>query len=92
FDIENSPQWIARFDEDSHWPEGKRVNKIHAVLLEQDAIKVIGGEICLKTGEWYSPANNMKKRYFAEGEIMPEIKGNPWGETIWYLEVTNKAE
>ncbi|EHU2363658.1 DUF3396 domain-containing protein [Acinetobacter baumannii] len=92
FDIENSPQWIARFDEDSHWPEGKRVNKIHAVLLEQNAIKVLGGEICPKTGEWYSPANNMKKRYFAEGEIMPEIKGNPWGETIWYLEVTNKTE
>ncbi len=92
FDIDNSPQWIARFDEDSHWPEGKRVNKIHAVLLEQNAIKVLGGEICPKTGEWYSPANNMKKRYFAEGEIMPEIKDNPWGETIWYLEVTNKTE
>ncbi|ENZ1200571.1 type VI immunity family protein [Acinetobacter baumannii] len=92
FDIDNSPQWIARFDEDSHWPEGKRVNKIHAVLLEQDAIKVLGGEICPKTGEWYSPANNMKKRYFTEGEIMPEIEDNAWGETIWYLEVTNKTE
>ncbi|MFH4150896.1 hypothetical protein WAI81_19820, partial [Acinetobacter baumannii] len=40
FDIENSPQWIARFDKDSHWPEGKRVNKIHAVQLEQNTIKV----------------------------------------------------
>ncbi len=87
FDIENSPQWIARFDKDSDWPEGKRVNKIHAVQLEQNTIKVLGGEICPKTGEWYSPANNMEKRYFTEGEIMPEIKDNPWGETIWYLDI-----
>ncbi|MBJ9721112.1 DUF3396 domain-containing protein [Acinetobacter calcoaceticus] len=85
FDIENSPQWIARFDKDSDWPEGKRVNKLHAVQLEQNKIKVLAGEICPKTGEWYSPANNMEKRYFAEGEIMPEIEDNSWGETIWYL-------
>ncbi|WP_215900163.1 type VI immunity family protein, partial [Acinetobacter sp. TUM15053] len=85
FDIENSPQWIARFDKDSHWPEGKRVNKIHAVQLEQNTIKVLGGEICPKTGEWYSPANDMQKRHFNQGEIMPEIKDNSWGETIWYL-------
>ncbi|HGW3737224.1 DUF3396 domain-containing protein [Acinetobacter baumannii] len=90
FDIENSPQWIARFDADSHWPEGKRVNKIHAVLLEQNKIKVLGGEICPKTGEWYSPANNMEKRYFTEGEIMPEIEDNAWGETIWYLDIENE--
>lgn len=32
----------------------------------------------------------MEKRYFEQGEIMPEIENNSWGETIWYLEVTNK--
>ncbi|MER8077246.1 DUF3396 domain-containing protein [Acinetobacter pittii] len=90
FDIENSPQWIARFDEDSHWPEGKRVNKIHVALLEKNKIKVLGGEICPKAGEWYSPANNMEKRYFTEGEIMPEIEDNAWGETIWYLDIENE--
>ncbi|ENX42867.1 PoNe immunity protein domain-containing protein [Acinetobacter sp. NIPH 2100] len=43
------------------------------------------GENCPKTGDWYSPANNMEKRHFKQGEKMPEIKNNPWGLTIWYL-------
>lgn len=32
----------------------------------------------------------MQKRYFTKGEIMPEIKDNSWGETIWYLDVENQ--
>lgn len=90
FDIENSPKWIARFDVDSHWPEGKRVKKTQTGVLDNNTIKVLGGETCPQTGEWYSPANNMEKRYFEQGEIMPQIENNSWGETIWYLEVTNK--
>ena len=43
------------------------------------------GQICPQTGEWYSPANNMEKRHFKQGDVMPEIKDNPWGLTIWYL-------
>ncbi|WP_180171127.1 PoNe immunity protein domain-containing protein, partial [Acinetobacter sp. YH12027] len=43
------------------------------------------GQICPKTGEWYSTANNMEKRHFKQGDVMPEIKDNPWGLTIWYL-------
>ena len=43
------------------------------------------GQICPKTGEWYSPANNMEKQHFNQGDIMPEIKNNPWGLTIWYM-------
>lgn len=43
------------------------------------------GQICPKTGEWYSPANNMEKRHFNQGDVMPEIKDSPWGLTIWYL-------
>ncbi len=90
FDIENSPKWIARFDADSDWPEGKRVKKTQTGVLDNNTIKVLGGETCPQTGEWYSPANNMEKRYFEQGEIMPQIENNSWGETIWYLEVTNK--
>ena len=28
--------------------------------------------------------------YSKQGEIFPEITNSAWGETIWYLEVTNK--
>ncbi|GAM32470.1 hypothetical protein P23_2997 [Acinetobacter calcoaceticus] len=31
----------------------------------------------------------MQKRYFNQSEIMPEIKDNTWGETIWYLDLEN---
>ncbi|WP_288390823.1 hypothetical protein [uncultured Acinetobacter sp.] len=82
--------WMRRFDEESHWPEGKRVKKTQTGVSGNNTIKVLGGETCPQTGEWYSPANNMEKRYFEQGEIMPQIENNSWGETIWYLEVTNK--
>nr|WP_174506842.1 type VI immunity family protein [Acinetobacter sp. Marseille-Q1620] len=86
FDMENSPKWIARFDHDSDWPEGKRVNQVYQVQSEEILqLKATAGEICPRTGEWYSLANQMEKRHFDQGEVMPEIKNNPWGETIWYF-------
>lgn len=60
--------------------------------INVEGIKVLAGQICLKSGNWWSAANQGKSRYFKQGEILPEIKNNEWGETIWYLEVTNKAE
>ena len=49
------------------------------------SLRCEAGQICPKTGEWYSPANDMEKRHFNQGEVMPEIKDNPWGLTIWYM-------
>ena len=46
--------------------------------------------MCQRSGDWYSPANQSQSRYFEQGEIFPEIENSAWGETIWYLEVTNK--
>ena len=40
-----------------------------------------------QSGEWYSPANNMEKRHFNQGDVMPDIPNNAWGETIWYLDL-----
>ncbi|GLG82350.1 hypothetical protein [Acinetobacter calcoaceticus] len=33
--------------------------------------------------------NDMQKRHFNQDEIMPQIKDNAWGETIWYLDLEN---
>lgn len=55
-------------------------------------IKRLAGQICTESGFWWSPANQSKSRYFEQGEIFPKIENNDWGETIWYLEVTNKEE
>ena len=38
------------------------------------------------------PAKKSQSRYFEQGEIFPKIENNDWGETIWYLEITNKLQ
>ncbi|MDO7536325.1 DUF1911 domain-containing protein [Acinetobacter pittii] len=57
---------------------------------EANRLRCEAGQYCPQSGEWYSPANGMKKRHFNQGEIMPEIKDNSWGETIWYLDLENE--
>lgn len=54
---------------------------------KSNRLRCVAGEICPQSGEWYSPANNMEKRDFTQGEVMPEIPHNAWGETIWYLDL-----
>ncbi|WP_369987363.1 PoNe immunity protein domain-containing protein [Pseudomonas xanthosomatis] len=46
--------------------------------------KVYSGQKCTKAGYWFSPAMPDSRRYFNEGEVMPEFKGASWGATIWY--------
>ena len=43
------------------------------------------GQICPKTGEWLCPTHTIEKQYIQQGEVMPDIKDNPWGLTIWYI-------
>ncbi|SDB86762.1 hypothetical protein [Acinetobacter boissieri] len=49
-------------------------------------LKCYAGKVCPKTGDWYSTANKMQKRHFKQGEVMPEVPDNDWGETIWYMD------
>ena len=58
--------------------------------MNVSALKGFVGQKCTQSGNWWSPANESQSRYFKQGDIFPEIKNNTWGETIWYLEVTNK--
>ena len=54
-------------------------------LSKKEHLRCEAGQICPKKGEWYSPANDMEKQHFNQGEVMPEIANNPWGLTIWYM-------
>ena len=58
--------------------------------IQAENLKGFSGQTCQRTGNWWSPANQLQSRYFENGEVFPEIENNSWGETIWYLEVTNK--
>ena len=58
--------------------------------IQVEKLKGFAGQTCQRTGNWWSPANQLQSRYFENGEVFPEIENNSWGETIWYLEVTNR--
>ena len=76
--------WMRRFDEDSSWPEGKRVNKVSNLSLEEEKLKVKGGEPCPQTGYWQTPARPDLRQYFEEGDILPIFSELDWGEVYWY--------
>ena len=61
-----------------------------AKTIQVENLKGFGGDVCPRSGCWWTPANQSEKRYFEQGEIFPEIANSAWGKTIWYLEVTNK--
>lgn len=46
--------------------------------------KIYAGQICSRTGYWYSPAQPNSRQFFSQGETMPEFKNSSWGATIWY--------
>lgn len=52
--------------------------------------RVSANNPCPKTGYWFSSAQSESKRYFKQGEIMPEFKGSSWGSTIWYWSGENE--
>lgn len=60
-------------------------------FIQQENLRGLAGQICPQSGHWWSPANQSQSRYFRQGEIFPKVESD-WGETIWYLEVTNKQE
>lgn len=39
---------------------------------------------CPQTGFWWSPAKQHSRRYFNQGEIMPDFPDSQYGATIWY--------
>lgn len=60
--------------------------------LDVENIKALSSQSCPRSGHWWSPANKSQSRYFEQGEIFPKIENSDWGETIWYLEITNKLQ
>lgn len=59
--------------------------------IRVENMKALAGQNCPKSGHWWSPANHSQSRYFEQGDVLPKVDSD-WGETIWYLEVTNKQE
>lgn len=86
FDIENSPQWIARFDQDSDWPQGKRVSTLTNSTSDSTSLSIKAGERCPKSGYWLSVAEEDSRQYFNQGEVLPMLAQADWGEVYWYFD------
>lgn len=56
-----------------------------------ERIKVKGGEKCLKTGYWTTPAQPNTRSYFTQGEILPTLSQADWGEVYWYFDGDNSV-
>ncbi len=83
FDVVSSKQWIARFDEDSTWPELKRVE---VEVQEPERIDiVIAGSPCPHEGNWYTFAKENSRQYFKQGDIFPNFESD-WGDVYWQFD------
>ena len=83
FDAVSSKQWIARFDEDSTWPELKRVE---VEVQEPERIDiVIAGSPCPHAGYWYTFAKENSRQFFKQGDIFPDFESD-WGEVYWQFD------
>lgn len=87
---EDCPQYDHK--EDTKWVLVERIADEggSAETIQSENLKGFAGQICQWTGQWWSPANGLQSRYFEQGNVFPEVENNSWGETIWYLEVTNR--
>jgi hypothetical protein len=45
------------------------------------------GETCPKSGWWSTPAKLNSRRYFKQGDVMPNIDGSDYGNTLWQWNV-----
>lgn len=53
-----------------------------SVVVPENRLRVEGGQPCLRSGYWFTPAQPGSRRLFKEGENMPVV-GSDYGATIW---------
>lgn len=81
------------YEEPTEWVLVERIANEGGNLetIDSEVLKRTASQKCPQSGYWWSPANQSQSCYFSEGEVFPTIESD-WGETIWYLEVTNKKK
>ncbi|WP_232505025.1 type VI immunity family protein [Rubrivivax gelatinosus] len=80
FDRADSRRWLARFDDDSDWPDAATRRATTPVVARPGS--VLAKSTCTRSGWWFSPAQAGSRRHFQQGDVMPELGGD-YGTTIW---------
>ncbi|WP_219094057.1 PoNe immunity protein domain-containing protein [Pseudomonas sp. UMAB-40] len=52
--------------------------------IDSQINRIVAGDLCSKTGYWFTPAQANSRRYFQKGEVMPSFSDSSWGDTLWY--------
>lgn len=50
-----------------------------------------GGQPCPKSGWWHTPAAKDSRRYFNQGDTMPNIEGSVYGDTYWLWDANQET-
>ena len=89
--------WLRRFDADGIWPPygpdalaamdaetSLDASSSEAASTEHrpPRLRVAGGEACPQAGYWFTPAKSGSRKYFEQGELMPDFRSQ-YGDTIW---------
>lgn len=53
-----------------------------------EKLSVLAGNVCPKTGYWYTVAKDNSRQYFKQGELFPKIQSD-WGEVYWQFDRNN---
>jgi hypothetical protein len=68
------------------WARGHRMEP-----LPSGPSRTPGGEACPQAGWWFTPALKGSRRYFTQGEVMPNIEGSDYGSTFWQWDVSQST-
>ena len=58
---------------------------VHTYMNSIEKLSIGAGQVCPKTGYWFTVAQENSRQYFKQGEILPEIKSD-WGEVYWQFD------
>jgi hypothetical protein len=65
------------------WHPVRLAEETSQTFAPSDKLRCDGGQPCLRSGYWWTPAREGSRRHFTQGEIMPEYPGSAYGATIW---------
>jgi hypothetical protein len=53
-------------------------------------LRCAGGDQCVRSGFWFTPAKAGSRQYFSAGDLMPEVTSD-YGATIWHWDQNQES-
>jgi hypothetical protein len=87
FEFDSSIYWMQRFDAESDWPSPEQRHP-HKPMPAGPRLRALPGDAVSQAGWWWTPAlsGESARRYFKEGEELPEVERTDYGAVIWYFD------